>query len=288
LPDRKGNQKSWPPVEASIQSKAASKVFLAGANEARPSTESETSRANTKNQKKKQHPPRMKLLTKEEEEAHYRAVIRGGLVGGGVGLGMGLAGTLLASRRYPAFRSLTLPFKTFLVTSAGTFGAIVNADRWSMAHHKAVAPFRTYKDDTQVAREQALQNAGLQQRFMAWGQRNRYSVVMGSWVASMGTALAIVGRSPYMTTAQKVVQARVYAQGLTLAVLLVTAVFEMADAKKGRGRWETILVVDPNDPEHKHMIEKRVHKEEYAGQDLWMGKLFCLFVLCAMPWESRG
>jgi hypothetical protein len=48
----------------------------------------------------------------------------------------------------------------------------------------------------------------------------------------------------------------------------------MNDAKNAKGRWETVMVLDPNDPEHKHLIEKRIHHEEYEGQDLWMGKLF--------------
>ncbi|EQL01310.1 mitochondrial hypoxia responsive domain containing protein [Ophiocordyceps sinensis CO18] len=84
----------------------------------------------------------------------------------------------------------------------------------------------------------------------------------------MAVSLALVGRAP-MSTSQKLVQARVYAQGLTLAVLIVTAAFEMNDANKGSGRWETVLVLDPNDPEHKHLIERKIHKEEYEGQDLW-------------------
>ncbi|EHK97401.1 hypothetical protein M7I_6816 [Glarea lozoyensis 74030] len=69
--------------------------------------------------------------------------------------------------------------------------------------------------------------------------------------------------------ALKLVQARVYAQGLTLAVLVASAAFEVGDASKGKGRWETVKVLDPNDPEHKHMIEKRIHHEAYQGEDLW-------------------
>jgi hypothetical protein len=76
-----------------------------------------------------------------------------------------------------------------------------------------------------------------------------------------------------MSKTQKLVHARMYAQGLSLAVLIVSASFEMNDASKGSGRWETVMVVDPNDPEHKHLIEKRIHKEEYEGQDLWKGEL---------------
>lgn len=210
----------------------------------------------------------MKILSKEEEEAHYAAVVKGGLIGGAVGLGVGIGGVMFASRRYPAFRGLTIPFRTFLVTSTGTFGAIINADRWSMRYQKAQDPMNSYKDSSQRAQQMIRENEGVYDRFMEYGREHRYSIVFVSWVASMGIALAIVGRSP-MNTANKVVQARMYAQGLTLAVLIVSAMFEMNDAKKGNGRWETVMVLDPNDPEHKHLIEKKIHREEYEGQDLW-------------------
>jgi hypothetical protein len=89
----------------------------------------------------------------------------------------------------------------------------------------------------------------------------------------MAAAFSIVGRSPYLTTAQKLVQARVYAQGLTIAVMIATAAFEIGDKSKEQGRWETVQVLDPNDPTHQHLIEKRIHHESYAGEDMWRGRL---------------
>ncbi|RDA92895.1 hypothetical protein CP533_3869 [Ophiocordyceps camponoti-saundersi (nom. inval.)] len=210
----------------------------------------------------------MKVLSKQEEEAHYSTVLQGGLVGGVAGLGIGLGGVLFASRRYPAFRGLTLPFRAFLVTSSTTFGAIVNADRHSTNFQRAQHADSDYRDGSQRAADMIRENESNYQRFMAWGRQHRYSIVFASWVAGMGVALAFVGRAP-ISTPQKLVQARVYAQALTLAVLLVSAVFEVTDAQKGSGRWETVMVADPNDPEHKHFIEKKVHREEYEGQDLW-------------------
>ena len=229
----------------------------------------------------------MKVLSKEEEQAHYEQVIKGGLVGGGLGLGLGMATVMLASRRYPAFRGLTLPFRTFLVTSSGTFGAIVNADRWSTAYQRSRDPMSSYRDASQRAAETARENEGAYRRMIDWGHENRYSVVFASWLASMSVALAVVGRSP-MSTVQKLVQARVYAQGLTVAVLLLSAVFEMNDAKSGSGRWETVLVLDPNDPSHRHMIEKKIHKEEYAGQDLWKGEQTCCCHIITGPATNRN
>lgn len=211
----------------------------------------------------------MKILSKEEEEAHYNQVLKGGAVGGGLGLAVGVGGVLLASRRYPAFRGLTLPFRTFLVTSSATFCAIINADRYSSKFQRSRDPMSGYMDSSARAAELIRENQTTYERFLGWGRENRYSIVFTSWLASMAIALALVSRAP-MSTTQKLVQARVYAQGLTLAVLIVTAAFEVNDAKKGSGRWETVMILDPNDPEHKHLIEKRIHKEEYEGQDLWM------------------
>lgn len=211
----------------------------------------------------------MKLLTQEEEAAHYREVVKGGLAGGSIGLAIGWLGVSVASRRYTSFRSLTLPFRTFLVTSTSTFGAIVLADRNSIRFAHSKDPMYYYKDEAQRTQELIRANESVSDRFLKWGKENRYSIVFGSWIASMAVSMAIVNRQKYLTGAQRLVQARVYAQALTVLVLVVTAVFEMNDAKKGEGRWETIKVIDPNDPEHKHLIEKRVHKEEYQGQDLW-------------------
>lgn len=87
----------------------------------------------------------------------------------------------------------------------------------------------------------------------------------------MGGSFAIVSRNPYLSGQQKLVQARVYAQGLTLAVLLASFAFEANDANKGTGRWETVKVLDPNDPTHSHYIEKKIHHERYAGEDQWRG-----------------
>lgn len=91
----------------------------------------------------------MKVLTKEEEQAHYmyvphhrlalspmndsrlkndsngnRATVKGGSIGGIIGLALGGAGLAVANKRIPSVRALTVPFKAFLVSSAGTFTGI--------------------------------------------------------------------------------------------------------------------------------------------------------------------
>ncbi len=189
-----------------------------------------------------------------------------------MGLGVGLTAMMLASRRWAAIRGLTVPFRTFLVSSGATFGAIVTAERASINFARARDPMNLYKDESQQALEQVRRAESGGQRALDWTRDNRYTIVVTSWAAAIAVAVALVGRNKYLTTSQKLVQARVYAQGLTVAVMIATGLLEMSDAKQGKGHWETVMVLDPNDPEHKHLIEKRIHKEEYAGQDLWKGE----------------
>ncbi|KAL9010235.1 MAG: hypothetical protein Q9173_004812 [Seirophora scorigena] len=228
----------------------------------------------------------MKILTKEEEQAHYKfanprrlgdlqadtlcsATLKGGIGGGLVGLGLGALGVWGATVRYPAFRGLTVPLRAFLVTSSGTFAAIISADHFSRAFEKSQHPEEQFEDSAAKARAEQRSRQSSYERFMTFGKENRYKIVGVSWIASMAVALTIVGKSPYLSTAQKLVQARVYAQGLTLAVLIATAAFEIGDKNDDAGRWETVKYADPNDPEHKKLLEKRVHHERYSGEDQW-------------------
>jgi len=213
----------------------------------------------------------MKVLTKEEEQAHYNVTVKGGTVGGLLGLGVGSLLVAGAQRRWPTFRGLTLPFRAFLAVSAGTFAAVIAADRasrsYEVSRHQELQEYKTRSATLQQEIEAGKSSA---QRMKDWATEHRYPIVFSSWIASMGLAFGIVSRNPYLTGQQKLVQARVYAQGLTIAVLLTSFAFEANDAGKGKGRWETIKVLDPNDPTHKHLIEKRIHHERYQGEDQWM------------------
>jgi len=212
----------------------------------------------------------MKILTKEEEQAHYRATLQGGILGGLAGLTVGALGVVGAQRRFPTFNQLTLPFKAFLITSAGTFAGIVSADHASRSFEEQRNPLdRQYAEREHERIEAERSGLTWTERAMAFGKKERYKIVGASWLASMVAAFTIVNRNKYLTGPQKLVQARVYAQFLTLGVLVASAAFELSDRNDEDKMWETVKVIDPNDPEHKRLIEKRQHKEEWGGEDLW-------------------
>ncbi|KAE8163297.1 hypothetical protein BDV40DRAFT_140873 [Aspergillus tamarii] len=192
----------------------------------------------------------MKLLTKEEEDAHYRAVLKGGSIGTVLGLIGGYAGVLAASRRYHTIRNLTLPMKAFLVTSSGTFVGIIAADNSSRSFEaERNADQQWYQNREQRLREESLQGMSFMERSLAWARKEKYTIVTATWVASMIGSFVLVGRNPYLSGQQKIVQARVYAQGLTLAVLVASAAFEISDQRKGKG-----------------ILKKKLEEQEAAGK----------------------
>ena len=128
-------------------------------------------------------------------------------------------------------------------------------------------PEEQYVDKVERQRRQIQAQRPLSERAKGWASENRYAVIGGSWVAAMAIALGLVGRSPQSTT-QKLVQARVYAQGLTVLVLLATAALQIGDRQ---GQEETVRYIDPKDPEHKRVIERTIHYEDYAGEERWKG-----------------
>jgi len=213
----------------------------------------------------------MKILTKEEEQAHYNATVKGGTIGGLIGTAVGAAAVVGASRRYHSFRALSVPFRAFLVTSSGSFVAVIAADRASAKFDLEHNPEKQREVERERERENLYNaNKSAMERAKEWASENRYPLLFGFWVASMAGSWAAVNRQSTLSGSQKLVQARMYAQGLTLSALLASFAFEGNDAVKGKGRWETIRVVDPNDPTHKHMIEKKIHHERYSGEDQWM------------------
>ena len=126
--------------------------------------------------------------------------------------------------------------KSFLVTSSGTFVGIIAADSSSRNFEaQRNAERQWYETREQNLRERELQGMSFVDRAVAFARREKYKIVGVTWIASMIGSFAIVGRNPYMSGQQKIVQARVYAQGLTLAVLVASASFEISDQRKGRG-----------------------------------------------------
>ncbi|SCV72347.1 BQ2448_3884 [Microbotryum intermedium] len=172
----------------------------------------------------------------QDERNHQSATVYGGLRAGGIGLGLGVVGSIALQRSgVKAYRSLTLPLKAFALTSVTTAAFIIGADSASREYELAKYSIGTDSDLAREAREgmRLEREAGIagqenrsalttRDALIEFGKNHRYGVVFGAWAASMVGSFGYISMTPLSFT-QKLVQARMVAQGLTVAVLIASA-----------------------------------------------------------------
>ncbi|GAA5831058.1 hypothetical protein JCM11251_005129 [Rhodosporidiobolus azoricus] len=177
-------------------------------------------------------------IDQNDQQAHYSQTVYGGLKGSAAALLAGGAGAAFAQRRgIQAWTGLTLPLKAFALTVVGTAGFIINADKAARdfelqkyALGSGTELEKTSRQQERLEREagiaggaqRQLQPVSTSEAVLEWAKENRWTAVGLSWAASMVGSGAYIASSP-LTFAQKLVQARMVAQGLTVAVLLASA-----------------------------------------------------------------
>ncbi|GEM09227.1 mitochondrial hypoxia induced protein domain protein [Rhodotorula toruloides] len=210
----------------------------------------------------------------------------GGLKGGALGLAAGGAGAVALHRaNAQAFTRLTLPLKAFAVTqvradlhsapfSVGTAAFIIGADKASREFELAKYAVGSGTELERSSREQQRleQEVGIaggkpkrntpvstKEAVVEWAKDNRWTAVGLSWAASMVGAGAYIAATP-LTFAQKLVQARMVAQGVTVVALLGSAALTQIPNAQGKSdedlkreeRESTMYAWKKDSPHYKH------------------------------------
>lgn len=153
------------------------------------------------------------------------------------------------------------------------FAGFVTAEKYSrnylFSQHHGLLFGEQFKDTASRMHDEAVAQKSTIGKLREWATVYRFPILGVSWVTSLTIAGILVSRDRNLTRTQKFGQARIYAQGLTVALVLALAGFTLG--KDDEGKWDTVLVADPDDPEHKRMIEKKNLRERYKGQHLWKG-----------------
>jgi hypothetical protein len=173
----------------------------------------------------------MKILTAEEVAEHKQHVlvenIKGCVVGGAVAWGM----MALFKRRYPMkYSQLNTSVKAAMwampTITVGAFYADDGSVKYDEDKYQS-----EYKAKV-AAEKQAMYNSLSQsEKILHNLDENKYAIIVSAWAASLYGSWKLVDRDIYMTRAQKLVQARVYAQAITVVLLLSTIVLSMQEAK---------------------------------------------------------
>ncbi|KAG2210475.1 hypothetical protein INT47_002417 [Mucor saturninus] len=180
-----------------------------------------------------------KTLSPQQEKTAEKVFFESGLKGAAIGLGLGLAATAFTIRRSPDFRALSKPMQSLMAVSTTTAGFLFASDRAVSQYENDVLG---YTDEEMLAnlRSDRVSDEHLStfDRSLRYLNDNRWSFIGVSWAASMVGALGYSFSNKYLTTQQKVVQARMYAQAVTIAVLMASATVSMYVGDEGKTRKE--------------------------------------------------
>ncbi|KAI9001422.1 hypothetical protein BD414DRAFT_533168 [Trametes punicea] len=168
----------------------------------------------------------MKFATEEELAGHHAATVRGAIEGIIGGLAISLPATWYANRKWAYFRRLPPHLKALGIVLVVAPCYAIQAERRGVEFDKSTW---TGAGKAELEREERLEEAKWSSldnkaKLKEWAMRNQYKIILGSWAASMCVAGAIVMRNRYQSTPQKVVQARMWAQGLTIGVLIAAGI----------------------------------------------------------------
>ena len=174
------------------------------------------------------------LATPEELEGHHKATVRGAIEGFAAGFAIALPGWYIANKKWPAFRAMPVQLKTLAAILIVLPAYAIQAERRGVEYDESTWTGVGAKELERVktVEEQRWESLTTTGKLKEWANQNQYKVILGGWALSMGVASAIVMTNKYQTTPQKIVQARMWAQGLTVGTIIGAGVLTHAQRQQ--------------------------------------------------------
>lgn len=178
------------------------------------------------------------------------AAVRGAIEGTVMGTAVTIPSLYILHRQWPYFRSLPLQVKALAAIIVILPTTAIRAEQHMIDYERSHWDGADKYAVERRAHEERLRWASLsaKDKFADWTARHQLSFVVGSWALAMAVSGAIIMRDPHLPVRHKVVQARVWAQGLTLGVIIATGALTHSQRAKaaqmrkhGNNSWEDIL-----------------------------------------------
>lgn len=169
----------------------------------------------------------MKILNEEEKDDHWNTVLIEGAKGCVIGLGVaaGLV-TLVKKKRPQQWQQMNTSIRAAMWAIPTVAVAAFAADDGSWKYDEQKNRSEYYKQLEQQNADRWNKLSTSDKAFTVVND-NKYKLIIGAWAASMYGLWHFVNKDKYMTVAQKAVQARVYAQAITVVLLLSTLLLNM-------------------------------------------------------------
>ncbi|VEU21343.1 DEKNAAC102260 [Brettanomyces naardenensis] len=211
-----------------------------------------------------------KSITVEERKEHDRYVKQGGVKGALLGTAISIGVFGLLRYRFPKrLAGLTTSVKTgaFVIPPAfcTAVGGATASENYGKSKYENDVTLKTAEKD-EIDEWNAMNGRNKAMHIL---NSNKYKVITGLWALSMWGSWKLVDRDPLLTRAQKFYDARMYAQFITIALLLGSIGLSMADEKNEK---KSRKFEDEADDDYMRRVMFQSAQAEQAKRELQLHK----------------
>ncbi|KAG2042124.1 hypothetical protein BDR03DRAFT_625708 [Suillus americanus] len=167
----------------------------------------------------------MSNIPENELKGQNAAVARGAIEGALTGSAIVAPTWYLLNRRWPTFRALPSTMKTLgaviIIAPLISIRAEHRGLDFDRQHWTGIEKTVLEKEREEERRRWA--SLSPKDKLAEWTAKHQLSVIVGSWALTMGLVGSKVMRDPLISTPNKIVQVRLWAQGLTIGVIIAAA-----------------------------------------------------------------
>ncbi|KAK9452102.1 uncharacterized protein V1518DRAFT_410363 [Limtongia smithiae] len=165
------------------------------------------------------------------KEGHWPYVLKRAVP---VGIATGSVGVFAnhyLKTRFPKAAVRNTSARTFMMIGTFLMGFVTTTEIYSLKYERQVFNKVNNITDENMKASPELPKT-ITDEALEYMNENRFKVFLGAWLGSLSAAGYMVSRDKYMSATQKLVQARMYAQGFTLLLIVGSAGLAMLDGKQ--------------------------------------------------------
>ncbi|EGV64365.1 Replication factor C, subunit RFC4 [Yamadazyma tenuis] len=216
----------------------------------------------------------MKILGTDEREAHIAHITAEGTKGLFYGslLSAGLF-AYLRTRHPVRFSQFNTSIKTCIFAMPTIATAAFWADQGSVEFDRQMHS-SDYQQEQLLEQYKEWQSMSKYDKSIHFLNDNKYKIVLSAWAASLYGSWVLVNRDKIMTTAQKAVQARMYAQGVTVLLLIGTVLLAVKEEEINKKKpapipeWQKVLNDRAEEEKEKKRIVAQIKKAKAEKEEL--------------------
>ncbi|KAF9122625.1 hypothetical protein BGW39_009621 [Mortierella sp. 14UC] len=188
-------------------------------------------------------------LTQENPEEKNSLILTAAAKGAGLALVTAGLVAVTGARYSHTYQNLTRPMKSFLLGSGVAATTILFADHARVQYEDRLLLRHLDQEAADAARAEIRAQRGVMAELNYQIRENRNVVVGVSWLACMAGSLLYTFSKKGLTTTQRIVTARMYAQGWTILTMMTVAALELTETPQPKkeiltDQWKAILAKD--------------------------------------------